>query len=388
MRQDEQVRVIRTLMDHLDAGTNVDAGGIRRINAAEYTSPERAAVEWDRFFRNHPQIIGLSGDLPEPNSFMTINDFGSPILATRDKQGRFRAFANICRHRGTILEEAPRGTKSRFSCPFHAWTYDNGGKLIGLPKSEHFGAVDKGCFNLLELPAAESGGLLIVHPQPDGVIDLDVVLGGLDDEFKAWDFGRMQALGNDLYETPMNWKLAIDTFGETYHFEKLHEKTLTPYFYGNVQAYDIFGRNHRMSLCVKSIDMLRQMPQDQWQVTMGAFPVYYMFPNVQLNVGHGFAILLRVYPVPGQPGQSFSRISLYAYPEVYEADPENVMFRMRAFATIIRDEDYVAAASCYRGAASGLIGEFVFGRNEPALHHYHNTYHAALGLDPLPLEPA
>ncbi len=58
----------------------------------------------------------------------------------------------------------------------------------------------------------------------------------------------------------------------------------------------------------------------------------------------------------------------------------------RRFASIIRDEDYVAAAASQRGADSGLIRHFVFGRNEPALHHYHNTYNEALGLPPLPLE--
>lgn len=49
MRHDEQVRVIKTLMGHLDRGTNVDEGAIRRIDASDYTSPERASVEWEAF---------------------------------------------------------------------------------------------------------------------------------------------------------------------------------------------------------------------------------------------------------------------------------------------------------------------------------------------------
>ena len=153
MRRDEQVRVIKGLMAHLDQGTNVDSGVIRRIEATDYTSPARAAQEWETLFRDHPQVIGLSGDLPQPGSFLTVNDFGTPILATRDAGGRLRAFANVCRHRGTIVETEARGQKSRFSCPFHAWTYDNTGALIGLPKGDHFGAVDKNCLGLVELPA-------------------------------------------------------------------------------------------------------------------------------------------------------------------------------------------------------------------------------------------
>ena len=56
---------------------------------------------------------------------------------------------------------------------------------------------------------------------------------------------------------------------------------------------------------------------------------------------------------------------------------------MRGFAEVIRDEDYVAAAGAHRGATSGAQEYVTFGRNEPALHHYHNTYRAALGMPQL-----
>jgi hypothetical protein len=56
---------------------------------------------------------------------------------------------------------------------------------------------------------------------------------------------------------------------------------------------------------------------------------------------------------------------------------------MEDFARIIRDEDYQAAAAAHAGARSGAQEYITFGRNEPALHHYHNTYRAALGMPPL-----
>lgn len=387
MRHDEQVRLIKLLIHRIDAGLNVDAGGVRREKASSYTSAERAQLEWECFFRTFPQIIGMSGDLPRPGTYVTRDDFGLPILATRAKDGKFRAFANVCRHRGTILEESARGEKSRFSCPFHAWTYDATGALIAVPKQEHFGNVDKACLGLVELPAEERRGLLWVHPQPGGHLDAASLLAGLDEEFSTWDFARMVHIGDDLYETDMNWKLAIDTFGETYHFDKLHQNTLAPFFHGNVQAYDTYGRNHRMTLCLRTIEVMRNLPEQEWNISMGAFPVYYLFPNIQVNVGMGFVILVRVYPLPGKPAQSVSRISFYAQPELIESDPVGLIQRQRAFADIIRDEDYVAAAASQRGAESGFIDTFIFGRNEPALHHYHNTYRAALGLEPLSLEP-
>jgi len=36
-----------------------------------------------------------------------------------------------------------------------------------------------------------------------------------------------------------------------------------------------------------------------------------------------------------------------------------------------------------KAAESGALETVIFGRNEPALHHYHNSYRAALGLQPL-----
>ena len=66
-------------------------------------------------------------------------------------------------------------------------------------------------------------------------------------------------------------------------------------------------------------------------------------------------------------------------------DPGLVVELQKSFGEIIRDEDYAAAAASRVGADSGVQDAVVFGRNEPALHHDHDTYREALGLPPLPL---
>ena len=159
----------------------------------------------------------------------------------------------------------------------------------------------------------------------------------------------------------MNWKLAIDTFGETYHFGVLHKNTLANDFYANVQLYDRFKRNHRMALCLKNIDTLREVPRESWDVRQAALPVYYLFPNVQLITGMGGPTLVRVYPDGPNPRQSHSQIDFYLDPLIQQAmlDPEmaqrygEVAERMQGFADVIRDEDYVAAALAHLGAESG-----------------------------------
>ena len=387
MRHDEQVKLVKELCARLDSGTNVDAGTLRRLDPAVYTDPERAERERAEFFMATPQCIGMSGDLPEPGSFLTNNDLEIPILATRDSDGAFRAFVNSCRHRGAIVETEPRGSKRRFTCPFHAWSYDTHGALVGIPKPDHFGDIDTSCNGLIALSAEERHGLLFVHPNPEGEMDLDGLLGEwFNDEFPTWNFDTMVPINHDSYDTACNWKLAMDTFGETYHFASLHKETLFNSFHGNVQCYDEEGHLHRMVLCRRDIDQMRHLPEDQWDITVAGLPVYWIFPNVILMPFQAGAFLVRAYPDAADPGRHVSRIDFYMKGELAHATGERaaeindlIANIAQNFAEIIRDEDYVMGESQQVSATAGVLQQVVFGRNEPALHHYHRTYAQMLG---------
>ena len=396
MLKQEQNRLLKGLLKHLDAKTNVDAGGIMKTPAETYISEDRFETEWKTFFQDHPQIIGMSGDLAEANSFFTINDFGPSIIATRDPAGKFKAYANVCSHRGAEIEQEKRGVKSKFSCPFHGWTFNNQGSLVGYPQSKQFGEIDKDCYGLTELPCIEKYGFLWVHPNSKGEINLKDLLGDkLEEEFSAWDFNKLIFSNEEEYQTDMNWKLAIDTFGETYHFSVLHKDSLFQSFHGNCQMFDSFKKNGRLILCKRDIDEMRKLPEKDWKICTGTLPVYYLFPNIIFMPTPEGAFLVREYPLENSPHKSVSKISFYFYPEALEAankmgvSPETGLNPLEelysAFGSVIRDEDYVVAASSHKGLKSGNLDFLTFGRNEPALHHYHNTYREALGLQKLPL---
>lgn len=402
MQKEEQVRLLKGLINYLETGTNVDAGGIMQTPTDTYTSEERFSEEWNKFFRDYPQIVGMTGDLAEPGTFFTREDFGIPLLATRDEKGKFRAFANVCAHRGVVVENEKKGKKTKFSCPFHGWTYDNSGKLIGFPKPDHFGDIDKTCYGLTELPCMEQYGFLWVHPNPKGEIDLNNLFGSkLMEEFESWGFQNLVLTNEEEYVTEMNWKLAIDTFGETYHFSTLHRNTLFNNFHGNVQMFDTFERNARLTLCLREIDNMKKDPEENWHICRGAFPVYFLFPNTILNVSDTGIILVREYPLDMSPHRSVSKVSFYFWPKVIDYLKENKIVLDKTegkplqdgvdgnpylgFGAIIRDEDYVVAAASHKGIKSGAIDYLTFGKNELALHHYHNTYREALDLEPLPL---
>ena len=56
---------------------------------------------------------------------------------------------------------------------------------------------------------------------------------------------------------------------------------------------------------------------------------------------------------------------------------------MEIFDSTIEQEDYQMGETTQQAAQSGLLDHVVFGRNEPALHHFHRNYREALGQPPL-----
>ena len=102
-------------------------------------------------------------------------------------------------------------------------------------------------------------------------------------------------------------------------------------------------------------------------------------------------VLVRVYPRGANPNDSYSKVTFYLRPEIaqmkgnleFSEMSDAISERLQGFGNVIRDEDYAAAATSHKGLASGHIDHVIYGRNEPALHHYHNTYQEALGLPPL-----
>ena len=401
-----QLNVLKELFRQLDNNVNVDAGVKLHNPTSSYICKDLATREWQTFFKSHPQLIGLSGDIRKPGHFLTVDDFGVCILATRDENGQFRAFVNACRHRGVRVAQESRGEAKRFQCPFHHWTYSNSGELLGIPRAKDFGDIDRACHGLIELPAVEAHGLLWVHPQPGGHLDVAELLQGLSDEIAGWNFGDLVYMGDTIIEKNLNWKLANDTFGETYHFSRLHQNTLGQIFHSDVLAYERFGRNHRFVFPTKTIDLLREKPEEEWGVGRVANVLYYFFPNIQFNIGPRSVSLIRIYPDKDNPGRSITRVSHYFSRYDLEKSKEEdravitaenvydygeregkVTFSLEAsmevFDSTIEKEDYAMGETTQQAAESGAIEYVLFGRNEPALHHYHNNFRAALNMPAL-----
>lgn len=407
MKHAEQINVLKELIHQIDTKTTCDAGKVLVNPTSSYTDKARSEREWKTFFEQHPQVIGLSPELPKPGSYLTNNDLGMPILATRDKDGKFHAFVNACRHRGAQLTDEPRGEKSRFTCPFHAWTYASDGRLLGIRHGEMFGEVDKACHSLIELPSQEKYGLLVIHPQLDGTLDIDALLGAeLAEELANWEFDKCDFKGESTIDKALNWKLANDTFGENYHFSTLHSKTLINLAHSDYATYREYGRNHRICTASRYLDVMREQPESAWSFAFGSIAAYYIFPNVQMVFVGGMVVMVRIYPDRNNVARSVSRVSHFAMPHVmeqlgtanratevkagniYAADASarmefDVSATIELLVSTVEHEDYLMSEKAQVTAAAGKLEYFLFGRNEPALHHFHNNYRAALGEPPL-----
>ncbi|MGE0486343.1 MAG: SRPBCC family protein [Gammaproteobacteria bacterium] len=403
MDRTEQMLILNELMGAIDAERAMDSGRLLKNPTASFVDQDLAAREWNTLFRDHPQMLGLSGDLPSPGSFITTNYLGTPILATRAEDGRFRAFVNACRHRGAPLTTEARGERLRFVCRYHAWTYAADGELVGIANPDQFGANKQSCLNLVELPAAERYGMLFVHPRVDGVLNVDALLGDIAPELASWGLEQATYLGDQLIDSKLNWKLAQDIFGENYHVKALHKDTLAKVAYSDISTYREYGRHHRLTVPMRYIDSMRRQPEQDWNLLDAAVLVYHVFPNVQFVFVNGAVSVTRIYPDPRDVGHSYSVLTHYATAGAQVAvDSDDRLTGENLYAngascnkvwdrsameelfdSTAEQEDYWMGTKLQQTAASGAIDYFVIGRNEQPVQHFHQSYRSALGLPPL-----
>lgn len=391
MDESDRERILTTLVDHLDNGTTSDAGGIMRLPMSEYTCPQLLEQEQEVFFRKTPLLMGLSSQLPEPNTYWSDNATRTPILMVRDGEGRFRAYANVCRHRGSLVVPEGRGSRSRFTCPFHAWTYGNDGRLLSVNKSRQFGDVSELNLPLIELPAAEMSGTLWVRPSLGASLDEAECLGELKKDMVFWNLPEYTHAGQQVIDARLNWKLGVDSYGEIYHLNILHPDTAGREMHGNAQTFETFGRNLRMVFANKKIDLMRlTMPfQSTWPFKQITSTVYFFYPNTILLVDAFGMDLMRIFPLEDSPLKSRTIHTWYIDPKIkkhFEKYGMSYDDRLARFREIVEDQDFAMLQEVQLNAECGVQQEVIFGRNEAALQHFHTVYRSELDREPLPIE--
>ena len=346
------------------------------VRADTYTSAERHARDTAMLLAS-PQLVGYVSELPKPGSYCTKTVTGRSILLTRTSEGWVKAFDNVCLHRQSQIADGC-GTARRLSCPYHAWTYDLDGNLVGVPGKEAFPESSPRGARLAELPATECAGFLWVSLDPDAALDIPEFLGPLADELESWGIGHWAPLGEKVLDTAINWKLAIDTFAENYHFATVHKTTFATIARSNCTVFDSFGPHHRLVFPLNGILDLEDVPDHEWNPLQNMVVIYALFPNIVLSATIANGELFRVYP-GDVPGRS---ITVHQNSTPLDLSEESVAAGAQAVFEYahgtVRDEDYALVEKLQFNLASGVRDHLVFGRNEPGLQHRHETWTEAI----------
>ena len=372
MERDQLIDLTRRAVKLACDQTTDLAPAEQAVRAAEYTSVERHQRDIAMLMAS-PQLVGYVSELPEPGTYCTKSVMGRSVLLTRTSTGSVKAFNNVCLHRQSQVVTGC-GKAKRFSCPYHAWTYDDTGRLVGLPGREGFPGVQVKSDGLTELPAAEFAGFLWVALDPAAGLDVSAHLGPLAEELDSWGIGRWSPLGEKVLDSPINWKLAVDTFSENYHFATVHRDTFATIARSNCTVFDSFGPHHRLIFPLNSILALENVPEDQWDPFQNMVVIYALFPNIVLSVPIANGELFRIYP--GEtPGRS---ITVHQNSTPLDLSEESVAAGAQAVFdyahATVRDEDYRLVAGLQANLESSARDHLLFGRNEPGLQHRHMSW--------------
>lgn len=98
-----------------------------------YVNPDVFEQEMEQIFQRCWLFLGHESQLPNPGDFIVSRMGTEEVIVVRDRRdNKIRAFLNSCRHRGMKVCRYDEGNALVFTCPFHAWTYDTTGSLVGV----------------------------------------------------------------------------------------------------------------------------------------------------------------------------------------------------------------------------------------------------------------
>jgi phenylpropionate dioxygenase-like ring-hydroxylating dioxygenase large terminal subunit len=193
-----------------------------RVHRSLYTDRDVFAQEMERVFGGTWTYLAHESEIPEPNDFVRRRLGLRPVVVTRGKDGQVHGLLNRCTHRGATVCRVDSGNAPRFVCPYHNWTFDNTGKLVGVPLRRGYGpGFDTSTLDLGRLRVESYRGFVF------GALDaalppLEEHLGHaarlIDQWIDRWPGARIVVRhGSHRLTYRGNWKLALDNSADGYH---------------------------------------------------------------------------------------------------------------------------------------------------------------------------
>jgi phenylpropionate dioxygenase-like ring-hydroxylating dioxygenase large terminal subunit len=217
----------RSILDALAENAGADFERARSLPPRIYHDPEILRLEEERLFRAEWICIGRLAEMPKPGDYVCRDIVDSPVVVIRQSDGTVKAFANVCLHRAARLLDGV-GHVSRISCPYHSWTYERDGQLIGAPFMEETADFCTSDFRLKELPSATWEGFVYVslNTKPTDLAESLQPLSGLVGDFRMGDYVPVFEQ-TETWNT--NWKCLAENYMDAYHVHRVHKDSFRKY---------------------------------------------------------------------------------------------------------------------------------------------------------------
>jgi choline monooxygenase len=204
--------------------TSVPVDRARHSPSEIYTSPEIYELEREQIFMKDWICCGRVEALEKPGDYVSLDLMGEPFVITRSQDGELCAFSNTCLHRAVAVAPPGAGNRRAFACPFHGWSYDLKGQLIGAPRMDQAECFDKRECRLPQLRVDEWQGWVFVCFDR-GAPPLAEHVATLERDFAFMRQQHCRLAVTTVNEIDCNWKLVVENLIDLYHVNVVHKTT-------------------------------------------------------------------------------------------------------------------------------------------------------------------
>lgn len=345
------------------------------LSADHYTNPAWLPVEEQQIFRRAWIYVGDSQLLVQPGSIWSQTVGGISLLISRDLSGELRAFHNVCPHRAAqLVPQVGVQTCRRLVCPYHAWTYDLAGSLVGVPSQGQFTETFDRLDFALQPVRIETWSEFIFVCFDWQLPPLKEFLGSIDANLGQHRTPHTQALVKKHYTVACNWKNYHDNTLCDYHVAIAHRNTLHT-VQGPIRRYE-----HQLE---SFVNLLYTPTTPAWQATNLVLPqltgrsregffTYGIYPNLHLlGLPNGVLAWLQIHPLTVDQ----CRVSLEIYGDPDFCPPAD---QLTADFEAFMQEDMALTESVQVGYASGAYQPGPVNALEARIIHQQNLIYQAI----------
>jgi choline monooxygenase len=205
-----------------DAAFSAKAEDSFTLPARFYLDEEIYRREMQQIFQRSWWYAGHASQVANPGDYLTTTIDEQSIFVVRGRDQTVRAFYNVCQHRGHELLNGS-GRSNLIVCPYHAWSYDLDGSLVGARNTENMPGFNKCEFSLKPVQVETFCGMIFINLDM-AAESLASQTGNLEAEIRHYcpDVDHLAFAQRDTYDVSCNWKVMMDNFLECYHCHTAH----------------------------------------------------------------------------------------------------------------------------------------------------------------------